>query len=401
MKVYLYFKSALSICLFIFLIATCAQTGHQHSASSAYRPNSEYAELFANSLKTSTVAIYPTIVRTTKGTRYSEISQRQIVSLLNDNEITSAAAKSRNIDPGPLKNPPQWEIFVHDMNSVAANIQGKESNEDYSLVMEVILSPENQSVWGIHCFIYDRQGNNVFSFLLNSHHRLFSNAKLSAQDTSETARTELINKATEVGVDALVQLVESARKLDQPHEQGYTISSQKIATLGKRVDKVFIFARIHERLVQVVMHSLKHSLESGFESNDVENIVKVMPRDSNDYAKFSNDVKSLSPEVMMYIDLDPLLRTRKDGYEAIVGTIFNVSVFNHTSEELIWQAEGKVDYIKMFGSRYTAHQGIRKELAWHTTAAIVRTFILDMNGHKSAPIYTVTEDRQVNGQRID
>lgn len=400
MNVYL-LKVACLTCLAIFLLTSCAQTGHHHSVSSAYRPASEHAGQFVDTLNSSTVAVYPTIVRTTRMTSYSGASQRQIVSLLNDKEVTSAVVRSGNIDPGPLKGPPQWDIFVHDISSIAAKLQSRKSNEDYSLVMEIIFPPDNLSVWGIHCFIYDRRGNNIFSFLLNSHHRLFSDAKLFAKDTSEKAHTGLIEKATQVGVDTLIQQVKSTGKVDQQHEQGYTISSQKIATPGKKIDKVFIFARIHERLVQAVMHSLKHSLESGFESNDVENMVRVMPRDSNNYASFNRDVEDLSPDVMMYVDLDPLLRTRSDGYEAIVGTVFDVRVFNHASEDLIWQANGKVDYIRIFGAGYTAHEGIRKELAWHTTAAIVRTFILDFNGHNSAPIYTVTEDRQAHGQRID
>jgi hypothetical protein len=55
----------------------------------------------------------------------------------------------------------------------------------------------------------------------------------------------------------------------------------------------------------------------------------------------------------------------------------------------------------MFDRGYTAHEGIRKEFAWHTSAAIVRTFMLDIVGRSSAPIYTVTEHRQANGQRTD
>jgi len=66
-----------------------------------------------------------------------------------------------------------------------------------------------------------------------------------------------------------------------------------------------------------------------------------------------------------------------------------------------WQAIGKVGYIRMFRSYYRAVEGIRKEFAWATTAAIVRAFIDEVNSQKPALIYTVTEDRQRHGQRVD
>lgn len=149
------------------------------------------------------------------------------------------------------------------------------------------------------------------------------------------------------------------------------------------------------------MHSLKHSLESAFESNAVKTIVKLMPGDSDDFAKFADALETFSPDALMNIDLDPLYRKRQDGYQAVVGTDFKVSVINRAREEMAWRATGKLDYIKMFGPRYTAHEGIRKEFAWHTTAAIVRTFMLDINGQESAPIYTVTEERKLYRQRTD
>ena len=103
----------------------------------------------------------------------------------------------------------------------------------------------------------------------------------------------------------------------------------------------------------------------------------------------------------MQIFMDPLYRSRKDGYQAIVGTDFEANVLNMKTKKTAWTANGKVDYIEQFGQNYTAHEGIRKEFAWHTTAAIVRTFMADVNGKQSAPIYTVTEERQLYRQSTD
>ena len=103
----------------------------------------------------------------------------------------------------------------------------------------------------------------------------------------------------------------------------------------------------------------------------------------------------------MRITVRPIYRTRVDGYPAIVGTDFEASLFDPTTEERTWQTSGKVDYIKRFRRGFIAHDGIRKEFAWNTTAAIVRKFVTEVNGQKPAPIYTVTEARLRHKQRVD
>ena len=395
------FKTAFAVCFTLLLFQGCSQTSHNHAINPAYRPHSENSAEFVEALKTSTIAVYPSIIRTLEETFYSVDSQRQVVSLLNEKQVTTAVAKTGSIDPGPMKGPPQWDIFMHDMHSIADSLKSNTPDTQYSIVMEFIFPPGNQSVWGVHCFVFDQQGNNAFSFLLNSHHKLFNDANLSGQDASEASRAKLVEKATQVGVTALIQQVHATVQEDVLKNLGYSITSQKVTTFDQKVDKIFVIARIQKRLEHIFMHSLKHSLKSGFESNGVKSIVKLMPRDSDDFAKFDGELEEFSPDAVMNIDLDPLYRKRRDGYQAVVGTDFKASVINKASEEMAWQATGKVNYIKMFGSRYTAHEGIRKEFAWHTTAAIVRRFVLDVNGHKSAPIYTITEDRQLYKQRTD
>ena len=398
------FQKIVAVLFALLLLQGCSQTSHNHAINPAYRPHSEYAAEFVKALKNSTMAVYPSIIRTLEGTTYSVSSQRQVVSLLNQQQVTTAVASPGPIDPGQLKGPPQWDIFVHDMHSIAENLKSKQSEPQYSLVMEIIFPPGNQSVWGIHCFIFDNLGNNAFWCLLNSHHRLFIDAGLSSTDASEASRARLVEKATQVGVTALIHQVNTPVQEEALKHQGYSITSQKIATFDKKVDKIFVITRLQKQLMHIFMHSFKHSLVSGFESNGVKAIVKLMPRDSNDFAQFESELERFLPDAVMYIDLDPLYSTRKDGQQAVVGTDFAVSVINRASEAAVWQAKGKVDYIQdRYFNRgsYTAHEGIRKEFAWHTTAAIVRTFMPDVNGHPSAPIYTVTEDRQLHGQRTD
>ena len=391
-------------CLALLALHGCANGTHDHAVSPAYRPASEASGRFIQALEAATVDVYPSVIRTADGNAYSTQSQQQIIDLLNQKQTTRAQSAAGNISLPPLKREAQWALFKQGLHATAASLAGVNRDADYSLLMDFVFAPGNQAIFGIHCYILDRQGNNVFSFLMNSHHKPFVEADLVAGDTSAAARAKLVQKATQVGVTALIQQASEPPPKDTRNRQGYSVNSQLLTKPDERVAKIFIITRIDEPLVPVFMRSFRHSLESAFASNAVEVSFKYLRRDSTDYAKFDSDIESYSADTLMYIDLDALYRKRKDGREAVVGTQFDVKLVDRTSEAVMWQANGRVDYIaEAFSSRssYTAHEGIRKEFAWHTTAAIVRTFTLDVNGHKSAPIYTVTEDREVNRQRTD
>jgi hypothetical protein len=395
---------ALVICLALLGLHGCANGTHDHAVSPAYRPASEASEQFLQTLAAATVAVYPSVIRTADGNSYSTKSQQQIVNLLNQKRITRAQSAVGNISLPPPKREAQWAMFMQGLHAAADSLAGVGRDADYSLLMDFVFAPGNQAIFGIHCYILDRQVNNVFSFLMNSHHRPFVEADLVAGDTSAAARAQLVQKATQVGVTALIQQASKPPPQDTRSRQGYSVDSQLLTKPDEKVTKIFVVTRVDEPLVHVFMRSFRHSLVSAFASNTVEVSFNYLRRDSTDYAKFDSEIESFSADSLMYIDLDTLYRKRKDGRQAVVGTRFDVKLIDRTSEAVMWQANGRVDYIaEAFSNRsnYTAHEGIRKEFAWHTTAAIVRTFTLDVNGHKSAPIYTVTEDREVNRQRTD
>ena len=145
-------------------------------------------------------------------------------------------------------------------------------------------------------------------------------------------------------------------------------------------------------MVDVFAHSFEHSLISAFKSNRIE-VVIVKPE--------SQKVDGFLPDATMHIDIQPLYRERKDGYQAVVGTILKVSLTEPATGKKVWEEKGKVDYIRMFGANYTAHEGIRKEFAWHTTEAIACAFAFEINGQMPARVYTVTESREKHGERTD
>jgi len=183
--------------------------------------------------------------------------------------------------------------------------------------------------------------------------------------------------------------------------EGYSITTEKDSSFDKKVERIFVIAKVEERLKPVFAHSFEHSMISAFQSNGVDAIVTVTSPESDSLKDYGKDAEAFAPDATMRININPLYRTRDDGYQAIVGTDFEVSLIDTATEKRVWHATGKVDYIRMFGPHYRAHEGIRKEFAWHTTAAIVRAFIAEVNGQKPAPIYTVTEARQRHGQRVD
>jgi len=392
------------VCIAALVLAGCAHATEEKIPGPGFRPDSEYAPVFVKSLEKATIAVYPSIVRAVDETSHSLESQAQIVALLNEKKMTTAVAKTSTIDPGALKGQSQWDIFQNDMHIIAERLESQKSDAAYSLVMEFLLPPGNQAVFGIHCYIIDRQGENAFSFLLNSHHKLFSDADLSAGDSSEASRAILIEKATQVGVIALIEQVKAPDPQQNTRKDGYSITTEILSPFDRKVERIFVITSIAEPIEPVFSHSFEHSLISAFQANGIDATMKVTSKESGSRTDYGSEAETFAPDANMRINIDPLYRKHKDGYQAIVGTDFEASAINMATENMVWHATGKVDYIAnsyFKRSGYTAHEGIRKEFAWHTTAAIVRAFIADVNGRESAPIYTVTEDRQRHGQRTD
>ncbi len=192
-----------------FSLSTLAHEPEQTIPDPGFRPDCEHAAAFLDSVGTATIAVLPTLVRRTDRTAHSFASQQQIVAFLNDSGIGAAVTKSRRIDLGRLKRPSQWQIFEYGAESVAAKLEGYEIDADYALVMEVLV-PGNDEVFGIEVYIVDPQGENAFSFLLNSHHEMFNDAKLVASNSTEAARSEMIANATRIALAALKAQIEQA-----------------------------------------------------------------------------------------------------------------------------------------------------------------------------------------------
>lgn len=279
-------RMAAAVCLALLLLNGCTNQAEHVTAAPAFRPHSENSSAFLNALKTARVAVYPSIVRTFEGTSYSAQSQQQIVSILNQERITTALAQPGTLAPGEQLSNIQWDIFQSDMHAIAGQLKNRKSDAQYSLVMEFLVA---QGVGGIHCYIFDRRGENAFSFLLNAHHKLLADANLVAADSSEASRAKLMEKATRVGVTALIRQINKPEDQYSTKQKEYSIASHKVSASDRKVERIFVVARVQEQLNYVFMHSFKHSLASAFESNGVDAIVKVTPRESDALAKYANE----------------------------------------------------------------------------------------------------------------
>ncbi|NNJ69797.1 MAG: hypothetical protein HKP10_00750 [Kiritimatiellales bacterium] len=200
---------ALALCQPISADETKEKTPHP-----GYRPESELAADFIRTVTTAAVRVYPTIIRTPTNTFFSTESQEQIVEFLNRKKITKAIPADRSIDPGELKGRGQFDWFTNDETVIGNEVKKERIREQYALVMEVLFPPQRgnrQSVFGIHCIVLDTEGRRAFSFLLNSHHQMFVDTNMVADDLSNESRAELVHKATALGLDALSQHIQMAR----------------------------------------------------------------------------------------------------------------------------------------------------------------------------------------------
>jgi hypothetical protein len=191
--------------------------------SPGFRPPSPRADAFVKAVGSARIAVFPTVVRNVGGggggggTSYDRASQKEIVLLLKENRLGRGEALDRQLDPGDLgklKVKSQWGLFQAGMDALGKQVAKAKIQSDYALVVEVVMFPnpsKGTAVWGIQCYVLDREGANAFSFLLNSHHRMFADAALKTQDTSPKGREELVARAVRTALKALPQQVEGPR----------------------------------------------------------------------------------------------------------------------------------------------------------------------------------------------
>jgi len=182
------------------------------------------------------------------------------------------------------------------------------------------------------------------------------------------------------------------------------ITTKKDSSFNKIVEEVKVNVNIEEPLVPVFAHSFEHSLISAFALNGVESRVTINSPELDSIIDTIREEETPVPMPILHINIKPLYREHDNGTNVILGTNYEASLIDTATKKSVWYATGKIDYILNSYSKkpnYKAGDGIRKEFAWSTTAAIVNAFIAEINNQEPKKISIVTEERQRKGQRID
>ena len=245
----------------------------QTIAEPGFRPVNAHAPEFVQALGDTRIVVLPTVVRRIERTAHSFASQEQIVAALNAQGLAVATTGPRRVDLGALRRPSQWEIFQAGELAIAELLASYDTGGDYTLIMELLV-PGNQAVFGIEVYIMDRQGQSTFSFLLNSHHQMFADARLEARNSSEEARLEMIRKATEVGLEALARQIEHARAsmTAQGGRSGFSMSHNRLVEtpIDETSSRVSVNTEdfvglAAEKALQLMCECTALSLDRGFE----------------------------------------------------------------------------------------------------------------------------------------
>lgn len=190
--------------------------GVELSSPNKYKDNpgflveSELNQAFINSYKASKFIIFPTITRTVDNTNWSELLSATFAQKLKRDENLDVSLNKDVLDPGELIGKGQFEFFKNDMKSLANELRLKKVASDYYIIPEILFAPKSNETlfaFGIHIFILNKEGENVYSFLLNSHHELFIDAKLYAFNPNESELEELQQRCLDVGLKAFRLLV--------------------------------------------------------------------------------------------------------------------------------------------------------------------------------------------------
>jgi len=203
---------------------------NKNISNSGFRPESDLAQTFINSYKESKFIIYPTITRAVDTTTWSKLLSKEFAKNLKRVKNLNIRLNENLINPGELMGKSQFEFFKNDMVRLGNEIKMKKEKIDYCIIPEILFEPKRNGtlfVFGIHVFILNNEGENVFSFLLNSHHELFVEAKLYAYNPNENDLEELKQRCLNVGVKAFKLMVNKtgdfvkSQMSDEEREQGH------------------------------------------------------------------------------------------------------------------------------------------------------------------------------------
>jgi len=170
---------------------------------------------FVANLRTSSITVYPVVFRSNLFTdAYEKDSQKGVGLFFKDIGFDRVELAANPIELNKLKTagPGQKSVFDAGLVHISKQIKAGPPDSDYICVIEYLHTATQsggQSIGGIQCYILDANGRNVLSFLLNSHHALFTEAVLRSLSADEDARTAVLERANGATRLALFRQIKS------------------------------------------------------------------------------------------------------------------------------------------------------------------------------------------------
>ena len=196
--------------LSVVLVGLCSS-----AMADGFRPDSDLAVSFVSEIAVAEIAVFPTIIRTPYISRYSTASQKLAVESLQKYGLAAVRPEDLHFYLGDPIGQSQFVFFQNAMQTIGEQLEEYDGHVDYILVIEVLFPPSRgggADVFGIHVYVLDSGGRNVFSFLLNSHHKSFSDARLRISKDTSKGRKQLAIKSTKVAMSALMEQIDGFRE---------------------------------------------------------------------------------------------------------------------------------------------------------------------------------------------
>jgi len=179
-----------------------------------FRPESKDAKAFLKALKTCRLEVLPVMVRSQEGTTTSAAAQESVVAFLKEKHWGNPTASALEVDMGAPEGKAQFGLFESDMKKIGQRVKGQK-DADYFLAIVQLATPipsGEVALGGIHVYVLNAKGQNAYSFLLNSHHKMFVEAGLKTAVTGTEGSQVLAMPGTKVALDALERQIREKAK---------------------------------------------------------------------------------------------------------------------------------------------------------------------------------------------